>query len=95
MCLTGLDMASDDSPSGTERRKAATCGEVIDIAQADGVRISRCSCGVIHLHVNSSGITLRLAADRFTTLAEAVAVAHRRLADDGGGEGESRVPPIH
>jgi hypothetical protein len=91
-------MAKDDRISGKPGRSisgtSGGCGETRDIAQADGVRVSRCTCGVVHLHVIASGLTLRLSAERFTVLADAIATA-RRVLDAEAETTEAGGPPIH
>ena len=85
-------MPDDTASRRPTRTTAATCGELVDLSRADGSRISRCGCGVIHLHVVASGVTLRLSPERFAALGDAVASARVALSADGTAD---EAPPIH
>lgn len=87
-------MADDDSASRRPTRTtAATCGELVDIARVDGVRVSRCACGVLHLHVAAAGLTLRFTPERFASLAEAVTAARGALSSKASED--ERASSIH
>jgi hypothetical protein len=56
------------------------CGAHIELAKSEGVRITQCGCGAVHVHVLDNAVTLRLGAERFTQLADAMSAARRTIA---------------
>jgi limonene-1,2-epoxide hydrolase len=40
-----------------------TCGPHVDLASNDAIKITRCSCGTVHVTLLSSGVTVRMNAD--------------------------------
>jgi hypothetical protein len=50
------------------------------------VRITRCACGTIHLHIARSGVTLQLSEEGFADLARASGEALRDVESAGGGD---------
>ena len=63
-----------------ERKVRASCGTHVELARTGGVRITRCACGTLHLHVARSGVTLQIGEDSLADLAAATAEAARELA---------------
>lgn len=39
------------------------CGPHTDLASNDAVKITRCTCGTVHVTLVSSGVTVRMSAD--------------------------------
>ena len=72
------------TPDGKSR---TACGPRTELAKNDGVRITRCSCGTIHLHIARSGVTLQLTEEGFADLARASNEALRDVDSAGGDAG--------
>jgi hypothetical protein len=68
---------------GTSR---TACGPRTELAKNDGVRITRCSCGTIHLHIARSGVTLQLTEEGFAELARASNEALRDVESAGDSD---------
>ena len=62
------------------------CGNHATLAENDGARISRCACGMLHVLVKASGVTLQLNHERFHEVGLAVMGAISAL-------GATAVPP--
>ncbi len=62
-----------------ERKGRAECGTHTELAKTSGVRITRCACGTVHLHVARSGVTLQLSDESLSHLAAATAEAMGEL----------------
>lgn len=58
----------------------STCGPHTEIVKTDGVRITRCSCGTIHVTMVKNGTTIQLAPEYFTEVAQAMTLARTVLA---------------
>jgi hypothetical protein len=65
------------------------CGAQVELAKGEGVRITQCGCGAVHVHVMDNAVTLRLGAERFKQLADAMSAARRAIAT----EPNTRPPP--
>lgn len=39
------------------------CGQHIELASTDAVRVTRCPCGTLHVTLNDAGVTVRLSAE--------------------------------
>ena len=50
----------------------ASCGNHEELARTTDFRLSRCACGMVHLHMLKGGVTIQLSE---TVLAELVNVA--------------------
>ena len=40
-----------------------SCGPHVDLASNDAIRITRCSCGTVHVTLLGSGVTVRMNAE--------------------------------
>jgi hypothetical protein len=48
------------------------CGNHAVLAENEGARVSRCACGMLHLLIKPSGVTVQLNPERFHELGLAV-----------------------
>jgi hypothetical protein len=55
------------------------CGTHIELAKSKSARITRCSCGMVHMNFNHSGVSLQISHDRFLEVAEAIQEAATTL----------------
>ena len=44
---------------------ANTCGTHTELASNDAIKITRCTCGTVHVTFNACGVTLRLTDDQY------------------------------
>ena len=51
------------------------CGTHTTIVNTQGVRIARCPCGVFHVTLVQSGVTVQLSAEKLGELGRAIGVA--------------------
>jgi hypothetical protein len=54
----------------------------VELAKSEGVRITQCGCGAVHVHVMDNAVTLRLGSDRFKQLADTMSAARRTIATE-------------
>ena len=59
------------------------CGPHAELINNGTVRVTRCTCGTVHMTMIPSGVTVRLSAEHFRLLSSGV-----RMAAD-------RAPPVH
>ena len=55
------------------------CGQHIELSSNDQARITRCTCGTIHVHLHAQGLTLRMAPEHFRHVSNAVTAAQRLI----------------
>jgi len=55
------------------------CGPHEELARTTGFRLTRCSCGTVHLHVTKSGVTLQLSETSLAELVNAATAAQRKV----------------
>jgi hypothetical protein len=55
------------------------CGQHTELIHNGTVRVTRCSCGTIHMTMIPSGVTVRLSADHFRLLSAGVRIAAEKL----------------
>ncbi len=55
------------------------CGTHTEILSNSATRVTRCTCGVFHVTLNASGVTVRLAADAFRGIAAGLQEAVTKL----------------
>ncbi len=53
----------------------ASCGPQTTVVNTDSVRIARCPCGMFHVTLVQSGVTVQLSGERLAELGRAIAVA--------------------
>ena len=55
------------------------CGQHVELSSNDQARITRCTCGTIHIHVHAQGLTLRMSPDQFRHVANAFTAGQRLI----------------
>ena len=55
------------------------CGPHTELCSNDALRVSRCTCGTVHLTLIASGVTLRLSAEQLRGVAAGLKMALERL----------------
>ncbi len=58
----------------------STCGPHTELVKTDGVRVTRCPCGTIHVTLSKNGTTVQLAPEYFAEVAQAFGLARTVLA---------------
>jgi hypothetical protein len=53
----------------------STCGPQKEILANDALRVTRCTCGIFHVTLLASGVTIQLKADAFRTIAAGLQAA--------------------
>jgi hypothetical protein len=43
----------------------SACGQQTELISNNAVRVTRCTCGTVHVTLNASGVTVRMTADAF------------------------------
>jgi hypothetical protein len=62
----------------------SACGQHIELVSNNAVRVTRCSCGTVHVTMVASGVTVRMPADAF----RGVVAGLQGAADKLGGPAE-------
>ncbi len=57
----------------------SACGQHTEIASNSAVRITRCTCGTVHVTLNASGVTVRMPAEAFRNVAAGFGVAAEKM----------------
>lgn len=73
---------------------AKRCGPQIELSSNDAARVTRCTCGTIHVHFNAQGISARFAPEQFRHIANALA-AGQRLIDLTDKAGEATTETVN
>jgi hypothetical protein len=55
------------------------CGQHTELMSNDAVRVTRCTCGTVHVTLMRSGVTVRMPADAFRGVASGLKAAAERL----------------
>ncbi len=58
------------------------CGPHTELASNDATRVTRCTCGTVHVTLLGPGVTVRLSAEAFRGVAGGLKAAAERLDDD-------------
>lgn len=56
-----------------------TCGQHTEIVSNNAVKVTRCTCGTVHVTLHASGVTVRLSAEAFRGVAAGLGVALEKL----------------
>ncbi len=56
-----------------------TCGQHTEIASNNAVRVTRCSCGTVHVTMVANGVTVRMSAEAFRNAATGLKDALERI----------------
>ena len=62
----------------------SACGQPIELVSNNAVRVTRCTCGTVHVTLVASGVTVRMPADVFRSVASGLQGAVDKL----GGSAE-------
>jgi hypothetical protein len=57
----------------------AACGQHTELLSNNVVRVTRCTCGTVHVTLVASGVTVRLPADVFRNVAAGLRAAADKL----------------
>ena len=55
------------------------CGPHTELVSNSQTRVTRCTCGTVHITLNSSGITIRMSDTAFRNTAAGLKIALERL----------------
>lgn len=56
------------------------CGPHTELVKTEGVRISRCTCGTVHVNLVRNGTTFQMSPEYFAEIAQAMALAKTVMA---------------
>jgi hypothetical protein len=62
-----------------DERRDSACGSHSELARTTAYRITRCACGMVHLHFARLGVTVQVPADGVAELLNAVSIASRKI----------------
>lgn len=57
----------------------SSCGPHNELTSNNAVRVTRCSCGTVHVTIFASGVTVRMSSEVFHGVADGIADAAERL----------------
>lgn len=55
------------------------CGQQTELLSNDAVRVTRCTCGTVHVTLLASGVTVRMQADNFRNVAAGLRAAAEKM----------------
>ena len=55
------------------------CGQHAELLSNNALRVTRCACGTVHVTLVASGVTVRMPADSFRTVAAGLRAAAEKL----------------
>ncbi len=58
-----------------------SCGKHVELVANTAVRITQCPCGTVHVHLQSSGVTVRMNEETARLAASAFGAARDKLND--------------
>jgi len=58
---------------------ASNCGPHTELVSNNTVRVTRCSCGTVHVTMVTSGVTVRMNAETFRNVASGLKLAVDRI----------------
>lgn len=58
-----------------------SCGPHTELCSSETVRVTRCSCGTVHMTLLRSGVTVRMSTEAFRAVASGLRSAADRLED--------------
>ena len=73
----------------SEQRGAKKCGPHVELTSNDAARVTRCTCGAVHVTLHTNGLSFVLPPDKLRHVANALSGA-MRLVDltDKAGEAQ-------
>jgi hypothetical protein len=57
----------------------SACGQHSELLSNNAVRVTRCTCGTVHVTLMASGVTVRMQPDAFRQVAAALGKAAEKL----------------
>ena len=57
------------------------CGQHTELTNTDAVRVTRCTCGTVHVTLHANGVTVRLSADQLRAVAKGLDGVLGKLAE--------------
>jgi hypothetical protein len=57
------------------------CGQHTELSSNSAVRVTRCSCGTVHVHFLASGVTMKMSQDVFRGVSAGLKIALDREDD--------------
>jgi hypothetical protein len=57
----------------------SACGQHTEILSNNAVRVTRCTCGTVHVTLMASGVTVRMPAETFRSVASGLHAAADKL----------------
>ncbi len=57
----------------------SACGQHTELLSNNAVRVTRCTCGTVHVTLIASGVTVRMQADAFRNVAAGLRAAADKL----------------
>jgi hypothetical protein len=76
--VTPTQLGASIPPEVTMSAKNS-CGSHTELTSTNAVRVTRCSCGTVHVTLLASGVTVRMSADAFHNVAAGLNAASERL----------------
>jgi hypothetical protein len=59
-----------------------TCGPHTEIVKTEAIRITRCTCGTVHVNFARNGLTVQLGPEQFAEAAQAMSLARSLLSGE-------------
>jgi hypothetical protein len=59
----------------------SACGQHTELASNSALKVTRCTCGTVHVTVLANGVTMRMSPEVFRTVAAGMRVAEVRIGD--------------
>ena len=55
------------------------CGPHVELSTNDASRVTRCTCGTVHVHLNAQGLTMRFTPEQLRHVSNALSAAQRLI----------------
>ncbi len=68
-----------ESPTEVFAMSKSACGQHTEISSNNAVRVTRCTCGTIHVTLHGSGVTVRMPLEAFRGVSAGLGVAIEKL----------------
>ncbi len=62
-------------PTMSESDSKPACGPHTEIVKTEGIRITQCTCGTIHINLSRNGTTVQVGPEYFAEIAQAMSLA--------------------
>ncbi len=60
-------------------RDSGSCGQHDELARTTDFRVTRCTCGTVHLHIAKRGVTVQLTDTMLAELVNVASAAQRKV----------------